>query len=530
MSAIAERGAAIAPGRARAAAETAVAPAPAPERFAPNPWVLIGVVMVGNFLGPLYSSVANVVLPNLVASFGSDVETMEWVVTGYMLGYSIAMPVAGWLADTFGRRRMYLLGLAIFTVASVLTSFAWDASSLIAFRILQAIGGGIISPTSMALITDVVPPAQRGRALGVWGLGMMLAPTFGPVVSGWIVDTFDDWRLIFLLGIPFGIAGLVLSYLKIPHDDKRISRAPFDALGFVLLTVALAAFLIPLTQGERVGWDDPLIRGSFALAVASFAGFIWRELRTEHPMMDLALFTERTFSLAVGLRAILGMGYYFAIFLLPLFTQSVLGWTPTLSGLVLMPAGLAMALLMPISGMLSDRIGARWLVLAGVAIAAGGTLLFAKIDVDWDVTRIAVDSLIRTAALGLMFTPLTAVALAAIPRTRAGSASGILNTVWQVGGSLGIAIGQTFLTNRTAQRLADAAGQVVPDRPAVAQAMHALGAQFSPAAAQAMLAKETALMATVQAYGDTFLFASVVMALGIPAALLLPGMRRRSRA
>ncbi|HTD33505.1 MAG TPA: DHA2 family efflux MFS transporter permease subunit [Candidatus Elarobacter sp.] len=533
MSAIAEPGALARPRPAAGAAPVAAPAAAAhrgPSLSAPNPWVLIGVVMVGNFLGPLYSSVANVVLPNLVASFGSDVETMEWVVTGYMLGYSIAMPVAGWLADTFGRRRMYLLGLAIFTGASVLTALAWDSSSLIAFRILQAIGGGIISPTSMALITDVVPPAQRGRALGVWGLGMMLAPTFGPVVSGWIVDNFDDWRLIFLLGIPFGVAGLLLSYAKIPHDDARTTRAPFDVWGFSLLTVALAAFLIPLTQGERVGWDDPLIGGSFALALASFAGFIWRELRTAHPMMDLSLFAQRTFSLAVGLRAVLGMGYYFAIFLLPLFTQNVLGWTPTTSGLVLMPAGLAMALLMPLSGMLSDKIGARWLVLAGVATAAAGTLLFAKIDIDWDVTRIAVDSLIRTAALGLMFTPLTAVALAAIPRTRAGSASGILNTVWQVGGSLGIAIGQTYLTNRTALRLSDAAGQVVPARPAVADAMQALSAHLSPAAAQAMLAKETVLMATVQAYGDTFLLAAVVMACGIPAALLLPGMRKHSRA
>ncbi len=518
MTAIAQRAAPAVAGRASAAAPIA----------APNPWVLIGVVMVGNFLGPLYSSVANVVLPNLVASFGSDVETMEWVVTGYMLGYATAMPVAGWLADTFGRRRMYLLGLSIFTVASVLTALAWDSTSLIAFRMLQAIGGGIISPTSMALITDVVPPAQRGRALGVWGLGMMLAPTFGPAVSGWIVDTFDDWRLIFLLGIPFGVAGLLLSYAKIPHDDKRITRAPFDVYGFVLLTAALAAFLIPLTQGGRVGWDDPMIRASFVLAAASFAGFIYRELHTPHPMMDLTLFHERTFSLAVGLRAILGMGYYFAIFLLPLFTQSVLGWTPTLSGLVLMPAGLAMALLMPVSGSLSDKIGAKWLVVAGVAIAAAGTFLFARIDVDWDVGRIATDSLIRTAALGLMFTPLTAVALASIPRSRAGSASGILNTVWQVGGSLGIAIGQTFLTNRTAARLSDAAGMVVQSRPAVAGAMQALQSQVSAEVAHVMLARETLMLATVRAYGDTFLLATIVMACGIPAALLLPGVRRRS--
>jgi EmrB/QacA subfamily drug resistance transporter len=495
-----------------------------------NPWVLVAVVMVGNFLGPLYSSVANVVLPNLVASFGSDIDTMEWVITGYMLGYSIAMPVAGWLADTYGRRRMYLIGLALFTVASVLTAFAWDTSCLIAFRILQAVGGGIVSPTSMALIVDVVPMRQRGRALGVWGLGMMLAPTFGPLVSGWIVDNLDDWRLIFFLGIPFGVAGLLLAVAKLPHDDERIGRAPFDTWGFGLLTTALATFLIPLTQGNRLGWDDPSVQGGFVLAGLTFAGFIWRELHTAHPMMDLSLFGQRTFSLAVGLRGILGMAYYLPIFLLPLFTQNVLGWPPTLSGLVLVPAGLTMGLLMPLAGSLSDRIGARPLVLTGIVIAAVGTFLFARIDIDWDSSRIAVDSLIRTAALGLMFTPLTAIALTVVPHNRAASASGILNTVWQVGGSFGIAIGQMFLTYRSAVRLSDAASSVVLSRSVVARTVHELALRFSPAVANATLAKQVTLLATVQAYGDTFLLATIVMALGIPAALFLPGMRSRSGA
>jgi DHA2 family multidrug resistance protein len=492
-----------------------------------NPWLLVGVVMVGNFLGPLYSSVANIVLPNLVATFGSDVDTMEWVITGYMLGYSIAMPIAGWLADTFGRRRIYLIGLSLFTVASVLTAFAWDAGSLIAFRILQAAGGGIVSPTSMALIVDVVPGHQRGRALGVWGLGMMLAPTFGPVVSGWIIDNLNDWRLIFFLGIPFGVAGLVLALAKLPHDDKRIGRAPFDTWGFALLTAALAAFLIPLTQGNRLGWDDPWVRSSFASAGLAFVLFIWRELHAAHPMMDLSLFANRTFSVAVGLRGILGMAYYLPIFLLPLFTQTVLGWPPTLSGLVLVPAGLTMAFLMPLAGTLSDRIGARPLVLAGTIVGAAGTLLFARIDLDWDVNRIAFDSLIRTAALGLMFTPLTAVALTVVPKTRAASASGILNTIWQVGGSLGIAVGQTFLTDRSAFRLSGAASSIVLSRDVVARSLQQLGTHVSPAVARALLAQESGLVATVQAYGDTFLLAAVVMALGIPAALLLPGRRSR---
>jgi DHA2 family multidrug resistance protein len=493
-----------------------------------SPWVLIGVVMVGYFLAPLYSSVANVALPNLVSAFGSDIDTMEWVVTGYMLGYAISMPVAGWLADTLGRRRIYLIGLAIFTGASILASCAWDANSIIAFRILQAIGGGLVSPTAMALIMDVVPPAQRGKALGVWGMGMMLAPSFGPTISGWIVDNLDDWRPIFLVGVPIGILGFALAAWKIPKEEDAVDRVPppFDVPGFSLLSTALAAFLIPLSQADRLGWDDSWIRASLVLSALAFAGFIYRELRTRNPMMALELFAQRTFALAVGLRAIVGMGYYFAIFLLPLFTQDILGWTPTLSGLVLMPAGIAMALLMPVAGTLSDRLGARPFVIAGVTLAVFGTFLFARIDVDWTFGRIATDALIRTAALGLLFTPLTSVALSVVPRSRAGQASGILNTVWQVGGSVGIAVGQTYLTARAALHLSENAGAATLAHAGFVNGMQALATQVPAHVARILAAQQVALMSQVQAYGDTFLFATIVMALGIPAALLLPGRRR----
>ena len=514
-----------------------------------SPAAILGVVMLGNFLGPLYSSTANVIIPNLIASFGSDVDTMEWVVTGYMLGYSVTMPLAGWLADTYGRRRMFLIGLSIFITFSILASMAWSTSSLIAFRIMQAVGGGILSPTGMAIVTDVIPPKQRGKAFGLWGMGMMLAPAFGPWISGIIVDNLDDWRPIFLLGVPIGIAGFVaaLKYLPRSEDKPHVNvpssgsgvlrqaqddgsvghqhdgseqcggreqrSAPFDLFGFAALAGALTAFLVPLTQGNRVGWDDGLIRLSFLTAAALFVAFIVRELRTRAPMLDLTLFKDRVFSIAIALRFVLGMGYYFSIFLLPLFTQEILGWDATQSGLVLLPAGLAMAFLMPISGVLVDKIGARVLIFSGMVIAAYGTLLFARIDTDWSMAQIIIDNAIRTAALGLLFTPLTTAALVNVPKTRAGAASGILNTVWQVGGSLGIAVGQTYLTSRTAARYADVAGQMVLSRiPA-----HDWAQKISPAAMQ-QLAQG---IATVRAYDDTFLLGGAIIAVTAPLALFL---------
>ncbi|MGZ3497761.1 MAG: DHA2 family efflux MFS transporter permease subunit [Vulcanimicrobiaceae bacterium] len=497
---------------------------------AASPAAIMLVVMLGNFLGPLYSSTANVIIPNLIASFGSDVDTMEWVVTGYMLGYSVSMPLAGWLADTFGRRRMFLIGLSIFTVFSILASLSWDATSLIAFRILQAVGGGIVSPTGMAIITDVIPPSQRGKAFGLWGMGMMLAPAFGPWISGMIVDNLDDWRPIFLLGVPIGIAGLIAAFMILPRseDSPHGTRTKFDIIGFSSLAGALACFLIPLTQGNRAGWDDWAIRTSFIVAAILFVIFIVRELRTSAPMMDLTLFQDRVFSVAVGLRAVLGMGYYFAIFLLPLFTQSILGWDATQAGALLVPAGLAMALLMPISGTLADKIGARPFVLTGMAIAAIGTFLFARIDTDWETGRFMLDNAIRTGALGLLFTPLTTAALVNVPRNRAGAASGILNTVWQVGGSLGIAVGQTYLSDRIAARYNDLVSSLNYSHIPTALGLHRLQSLLTlhgltPSAAMPMLGQTYLLNATVQAYGDTFLLGAVVVAVCVPIAFLLGG-------
>ncbi|MGD0967012.1 MAG: DHA2 family efflux MFS transporter permease subunit [Candidatus Aquilonibacter sp.] len=496
-----------------------------------SPAAVVAVVMVGNFLGPLYSSTANVVIPNLVAAFGSDVDTMEWVVTGYMLGYSITMPLAGWLADTYGRKRMFLIGLAMFTGFSIGASLAWSAPVLIGFRILQAVGGGIVSPTGMAIITEVIPPHQRGRALGMWGMGMMLAPAFGPWISGLLVDHYEDWRLIFWLGVPFGVTGLIAAQRILPEsEDTRRYKTAFDYVGFALLSAALTLFLIPLTQGNRVGWDDPWIAYSFVAAAVLFVAFVVHELNTPAPMIDLGLFGDRVFSIAVGLRSVLGMGYYFSLFLLPLFTQTILGWDPTQAGLVLMPAGLAMAVLMPISGALADYIGARVLVCIGMIIVAIGTFLFARIDIDWTMNQITIDNMIRSGAIGILFTPLTAAALTNIPRHRIGSAAGILNTVWQVGGSLGIAIGQAYLTMQSSNRYADVAAALSASRLPVTEFLQKFAGvaalRHLPANAGLQYLSQLAMQtATVRAYGDTFLLGALLVGIAIPLSLFLPHKR-----
>jgi MFS transporter, DHA2 family, multidrug resistance protein len=498
---------------------------------AATPLAIIAVVMLGNFLGPLYSSTANVIIPNLTASFSSDVDTMEWVVTGYMLGYSITLPLAGWLADTFGRKRIFLIGLAIFTVASVCTSLSWDTVSLIAFRIAQAVGGGLISPTGLAIITDVVPPAQRGKALGFWAMGMMLAPSFGPWLSGLIVENLDDWRPVFWLGVPIGILGFLAAMRFLPaSEDRHREDPPFDYIGFATLSATLLLFLIPLTQGNRLGWDDPWIAGSFLASALAFAAFVWNELRSSAPMIDLSLFRDSSFAVAVILRAAIGTGYYFALFLLPLYTQTILGWPPTLAGLVVLPAGLVMAILMPLAGTLSDLIGSRVMVTAGMAIAAFGTLLFAHIDTDWTFGRIATDNTIRSGALALVFTPLTVAALKNVARNKTGSASGIINTVWQVAGSLGIAAGQAYLTTRTADQYATVASGLTMARiPVVAflRRFDALGVAGNlPAAAPKIDLTQIAMQtAAVRGYCDAFLLGAIVLAVATPLALLLPHKR-----
>lgn len=318
-------------------------------------------------------------------------------------------------------------------------------------------------------------------------------------------------------------------------EDKQTTHAHLDVIGFATLAGSLACFLIPLTQGNRVGWDDPSIGGSFVASAVLMAAFIWQELHCKTPMLDLKLFEDRIFSVAVSLRALLGIGYYFAIFLLPLFTQDLLGWDATQSGAVLVPAGIVMGLLMPISGTLSDRIGARPLVLAGMIVAAYGTFLFGQLDMTWDAGRIAWFNTIRTGALGLLFTPLTAAALANVPRLRIGAASGILNTVWQVGGSVGIAVGETFLNTRVAQRYSDLVATAIPSSIPFENALHHLQGMLAargmnPGAALAMMQQTLVQHATVRAYGDTFMLGGMTIAVAIPIALLLRNHVKKSPA
>jgi EmrB/QacA subfamily drug resistance transporter len=496
--------------------------------------LILIVVILGNVLGPLYSSTANVVLPNLEASFATDVDTMEWAVTGYMLGFSIAMPVAGWLGDRFGRRSVYLFGIGMFALFSILVSVSWDSTSLIVFRILQAMAGGLVSPTGLALVNEAVPPAQRGRALGLWGMGMMLAPAFGPWLSGWVVDTYDDWRPIFLLGVPLSIVAFVLAWRVLPRTERRtLVKTPFDAVGFLALTISLSALLVPLSQGSRVGWDDGWVEGSFVLSLAAFVFFVVHELRTPWPMLDLHLFDNRTFTLAVVLRAVLAVGYYTAIYLLPLFTQTMLGWTPTLAGFALVPGGIIMALSMPVAGMLNDRYGTRPLALAGFVLLALGTYDFSHIDFGWDVGHIALVNIVRSVGLACLFTPLTSAALGTVAPARAGYASGIVNTVWQVCGSVGISLAQAFFDARTWARYSDAVGYASQSRVAVQHALEQSQTLLQHAgpmpanAALSILQIRFANAAQVLAYGDTFVVATVVVALAIPFAFMLPGGLRR---
>jgi EmrB/QacA subfamily drug resistance transporter len=493
----------------------------------PNPWILLGVVMVGNFLGPLNSSIATVALPNLMASLGADLSTISWVITGYMLGYAVSMPTAGWLADTFGRKRMYMTGLVIFTVASVFASLAWDPGSLIAFRILQAVGGGFLSATSMAVIVQYFPTHSLGRALGVWGLGMVLAPALGPYVGGYLIDLVD-WRLIFLMGVPFGVVGLILSYALLPDDTERIHR-PFDFVGFACLTASLLLFLYALSQGNTEGWDSPVIVGCIAGAAILFAVFIPWEMHSAHPLMELRLFQTWNFSIAVALRALLGAGYYMGIVLVPVFVQNLLGYTPLQSGAVLVPAGLAMALAMPIAGTLSDRLGARAFVVAGLSIATIASFYFRTLDTDWSFSLLASVMLWRSLGLGMLFTPLTSAALWNVPRNLGGGASGIINTVWQVGGSIGIAASTAYATIRFKARYTDLASHVTAYQPAVQQylaqtsqwaSMHGLSSN----AALAMLQSRLEAAATVLSYQDAFVVSAIMLACAIPLAFAL---RRR---
>ncbi len=496
-----------------------------------NKWVVAGTVLTGTVMAVLDSSIVNVALPNMRGTLGATVEEITWVVTAYILANVIVMPIVGLLSARFGRKRLFMASVALFTLASMACGLARSLPTMVVFRILQGLGGGVIITVPQAILRETFPAEEQGLAMGIYGMGVVLAPAIGPTLGGWLTDRYA-WPWIFYINVPVGVLNLMLvqRFIRDPHYLLR-EKGRIDWLGLGLMTVGLGALQLMLEQGERNDWfSSSFITNLAVVALLGFVLFVWRELRVDRPAVDLRILKNSSFSSATALGGVLGMGLYGSLFLLPLFLQNQLGYPALKSGLALMPRSLAMAVIMPIGGRFYNRLGPRVLVGTGLLVSAFSFWELAHLSPDMGFWDIFWPQVWQGVGFSLIFVALSTAALATIARPKMTEASGLYNVVRQVFGSVGIAVSATQLASgvsRYSQILGDHvtaydfATRAWLQR--VSGAMIAAGSDPATAMkrALALLRFNVLRQATVLAYNHVFALVTLLFVVAIPLVLLL---------
>ena len=485
-------------------------------------WWVLANVMMGTFMVVLDSTIVDVSLAKVMATFGVGIDTVKWIATGYLLAFAIFLPTSGWIADHYGFRKTYSLGLALFTLGSLLCSISWNMTALIMFRVIQGAGGGLLMPVGMAIVVREFPLEQRGTALGFWAIAAAASVSLGPTLGGYLIDNFA-WHSIFDINVPVGILG-VFATLVIQREYKVESRRAFDIIGFLSMVLFLAPLLVALSDGNASwntgGWTSPFVLICFALSLIGLVTFLAVELNIRHPLIELNLLKNFNFGMSNLVLFIFGMGMFGSTFLLPLYLQNGLGFTAFQAGSLFLPLGLIMAVMGPISGMLSDKLNPKVIAVAGITLLGLSLFVNQYLSLFSMTSEIMVSLYLRGFGMALIFTPLNTLSLAEVPRARLAQASGLFNVIRQIGGSFGVAIMGTLLTDRTIFH-DTVYGQVVSKVSPVTQsvllglqgfAQRALGSSVSVAAmrANALLAYNISQQAFVSAVDDDFLVAALI--------------------
>jgi DHA2 family multidrug resistance protein len=471
----------------------------------------------------------------MMSTFGVNVDEIRWVVTVYMVTFAIVTLATGHLAAVFGLKRVYLAGLAVFTAGSLLCGAAWDLPSMVAFRVLQALGGGVIFPAAMIVITESFPPWERGTAFGTFGIVIVFAPTLGPTVGGYLVD-YLSWRYIFTINFPVGILAFLAADMVLrPAPVARGRR--FDWAGFAGLSLFIVGLLLALTDGQKEGWDSDAILARFAAAALGLALFLVVGRRAPRPAVDLGLFANGTFLLICLMNVLRAAGLFGRMFLLPIFMQNSIGYSPTATGWLMAPGALVAGLLSPLFGRLADRRGSKAFIVAGFALLALSMQLYVGLTLGSSLWAIFWPQLVYGLGLGMMNAPLSSTAMNAVRRDQIGMVSGLLSVLMQLGGAFGVALLGTALARREAFHRAAITERLTPDALGLGRATADLRHLFSwggaPQAAgpgvAAELARTVGRQATVAAFADCYVILTAVAALGTLLALGLraaaPGRR-----
>ncbi len=416
-----------------------------------NPWVVTAAVMLATFMEILDTTVVNVSVPHIAGNLGATVDEGTWVVTSYLVSNAVILPMAGWLANRFGRRRMLMWCVAGFTVTSLMCGMATSLASLITFRVLQGLSGGGLQPMSQAVLLETFPPKKHGTAMAAFGLGIILAPILGPTLGGYITDNYT-WRWIFYLNLPVGLFSLLMmnAFIHDPQYIRKRNGAGIDLWGIGFLALGFGMLQVVLDRGQQKDWfDSTQIRVMAFLCVFGLVAMVIRELTTPNPIVDLRVLKDRTFSAGVFIMTMLGFVLYGSLMLLPIFLQTLLGYPALQSGLALSPRGIGSLCTMPIVGQLTNRYDPRKLIFIGVVVGGWTMISLSHLNLNAGYWDIFWPQMIQGAAMAFLFIPLMAVSMSAISREKMGNATSIYNLMRNIGGSFGIATMTTFLARRS---------------------------------------------------------------------------------
>jgi DHA2 family multidrug resistance protein len=505
-------------------------------RPAINPWVIALTVTLATFMEVLDTSIANVALPHIAGSLSAGQDESTWVLTSYLVSNAIVLPLSGWLSSIIGRKNFYMGCVALFTVSSFLCGLAPNLGMLIFFRILQGAGGGGLQPSEQAILADTFEPAKRGMAFAVYGIAVVMAPAIGPTLGGWITDNFT-WRWIFFINIPVGILSLLLTSRLIqdpPYLKRRkLSETRIDYTGLGFVALGLGALQVVLDKGQRDDWfESNFIVVLTVVSAASLIFVIFWEWYHKDPIIDLHLFRERSFAAANFLMFMLGFALLGSTLLLPLFMQTLLGYTAERSGLALMPGGFSIMVAMPIVGFLLSRYSPRYLMMFGLCMLSFSLFHMTTFDLAVDFHTVMMARVYQAVGLAFLFVPINTAAYSSLPRDKNNAASGLMNLARNIGGSVGISFVTTGLSRRAQVHQGQLVERLNAANPQFQSTLRGLSNIFSGAGpgaggssaqqhAYAMLQGNVIRQSTMLAYIDNFWVLGVVIGCLIPCVFLI---------
>jgi MFS transporter, DHA2 family, multidrug resistance protein len=502
-----------------------------------NPWIIAISVMLGTFMEVLDTTVVNVSLPHIAGNLSAGTDEATWVLTSYLVANAIVLPLTGWLANYFGRRRILLISVTGFTLFSFLCGIAPNLPALIVFRILQGATGGGLQPLSQAILLEAFPQEKRGKAMAFWALGIVVAPMLGPVLGGWITDSYS-WRWLFYINLPIGILAVIMAMMFIfdpPYVRRSSKVVDYPGIGF--LALGIGALQIMLDKGQEVDWFASRFIVTLAvLAVCGFGFFIVREFVTTDPVVHLKVFKVGTYSTGVFLMTVLGFVFYGSTVLLPLFLQTVLGYSAFQAGMVMLPRGLGSFLFMPVVGLLMSKVEPRKLLFIGLVLCSYSLYLLSRLNLNAGYWDFFWPQLLQGSSMGLIFVPLTTVTNDPIPRHEMGNATSLFNLMRNIGASIGIASVTTIVARHTQSHTNVLGANVNGYDPAsttmfmgIRQALMARGMDLTTATQQSYAAMFGMVQrqAAVMSYLDVFLLLAAMFAIMLPLVLLMRKPKRQ---